>query len=96
VGEFMPMTKEELDTIDGRWDRLTTVTERTALNVEAISAGVKTLTEEVTSLSEEVKTLTHQIGILTTGLTEIKLTAERQEHNITRLVGIVERLLERA
>jgi hypothetical protein len=74
------MSAERLDVIDARLERLTAVAERTANNVETIS--------------EEVKALTHQVGLMTTGLTEIRLTAERQEQNITRLVGIVETLLQ--
>jgi hypothetical protein len=74
------MSAERLDVIDARLERLTAVAERTANNVETIS--------------EEVKALTHQVGLMTTGLTEIRLTAERQEQNVTRLVGIVETLLQ--
>jgi len=74
------MTTERLDVIDARLERLTAVSERTADNVETISEGVKALTE--------------QVGLMTTGLTEIRLTAERQEQNITRLVGIVETLIQ--
>jgi chromosome segregation ATPase len=70
------MTTDQLDVIEARLERLTAVVERTADNVEAIS--------------EEVRSLTRQVGLLTTGLTEIRLTTERQEQNITRLVGIVE------
>jgi hypothetical protein len=74
------MSAERLDVIEARLERLTAVAERTADNVEAIS--------------EEVKALTHQVGVMTIGLTEIRLTAERQEQNITRLVGIVEALIQ--
>ncbi len=74
------MSAERLDVIDARLERLTAVAERTADNVETIS--------------EEVKALTQQVGLMTTGLTEIRLTAERQEQNITRLVGIVETLIQ--
>jgi hypothetical protein len=74
------MSAERLDVIEARLERLTAVAERTADNVETISEGVKALT--------------HQVGIMTTGLTEIRLTAERQEQNITRLVGIVETLIQ--
>lgn len=41
-----------------------------------------------------MKALTQQVGLMTTGLTEIRLTAERQEQNITRLMGIVETLIQ--
>ena len=71
---------ERLDIIDARLERLTAITERTAKNVEEIS--------------QELKSLTQQVGVLTTGLVDIRLTAERQEQNITRLVGIVEKLLD--
>ncbi|MBW4515491.1 MAG: hypothetical protein KME11_09725 [Timaviella obliquedivisa GSE-PSE-MK23-08B] len=74
------MSAERLDVIDARLERLTAVAERTADNVETISEGVKALTE--------------QVGLMTMGLTEIRLTAERQEQNITRLVGIVETLIQ--
>jgi predicted nucleic acid-binding Zn-ribbon protein len=73
------MSNDRLDVIEARLERLTAVAERTADNVEAIS--------------EEVKSLTQQVGILTMGLTEIRLTTERQEQNITRLVNIVETLI---
>jgi hypothetical protein len=73
------MSNDRLDVIESRLERLTAVAERTADNVEAIS--------------EEVKSLTQQVGILTMGLTEIRLTTERQEQNITRLVNIVETLI---
>jgi archaellum component FlaC len=79
--------EQRLDVTEARLERLTAVAERTADNVEAIS-------EEVKSISEEMKFLTQQVGLLTTGLTEIRLTAERQEQNITRLVGIVETLIK--
>lgn len=81
------MSAERLDVIDVRLERLTAVVERTVNNVEAIS-------EEVKSISGEMKSLTQQVGLMTTGLTEIRLTAERQEQNITRLVGIVETLIQ--
>jgi methyl-accepting chemotaxis protein len=74
------MSAERLDVIDARLERLTAVVERTADNVETIS--------------EEVKALTHQVGLMTTGLTEIRLITERQEQNITRLVGIAETLIQ--
>ena len=74
------MSAERLDAIDARLERIMAVAERTADNVETIS--------------EEVKALTQQVGLMTTGLTEIRLTAERQEQNITRLVGIVETLIQ--
>jgi uncharacterized membrane protein len=74
------MTDQRLEVIDARLERLTAITERTAQNVE--------------SMSEELKALTLQIGVLTTGLTDIRLTCERQEQNITRLVGIVETLIQ--
>jgi archaellum component FlaC len=80
------MSNERLDVMEARLERLTAVAERTADNVEAIS-------EEVKSISGEMKSLTQQVGLLTTGLTEIRLTAERQEQNITRLVNIVETLI---
>jgi septal ring factor EnvC (AmiA/AmiB activator) len=74
------MTTDRLDVIEARLERLTAVVERTADNVEAIAEGVKSLTQ--------------QVGLLTNGLTEIRLTTERQEQNITRLVGIVETLIQ--
>jgi archaellum component FlaC len=80
------MSNERLDVMEARLERLTAVAERTADNVEAIS-------EEVKSISGEMKSLTQRVGLLTTGLTEIRLTAERQEQNITRLVNIVETLI---
>lgn len=78
---------ERLEVIDARLERLTAVSERTAQNVADTSAVVK-------EISEEIKILTHQIGVMTTGLVDIRLTAERQEQNITRLVGIVEKLIQ--
>ncbi|NJR37691.1 MAG: hypothetical protein HC781_01215 [Leptolyngbyaceae cyanobacterium CSU_1_4] len=74
------MSAERWDVIDARLERLTAVVERTANNVETIS--------------EKMEALTQQVGLMTTGLTEIRLTAERQEQNITRLVGIVETLIQ--
>jgi archaellum component FlaC len=74
------MSNDRLDVIEARLERLTAVAERTADNVEAISEGVEALTQ--------------QVGLLTMGLTEIRLTTERQEQNITRLVGIVEALIQ--
>ena len=78
---------ERLEVIDARLEQLTAVSERTAQNVADTSAVVK-------EISEEIKILTHQIGVMTTGLVDIRLTAERQEQNITRLVGIVEKLIQ--
>ena len=78
---------ERLEVIDARLERLTAVSERTAQNVADTSAVVK-------EIAEEIKILTHQIGVMTTGLVDIRLTAERQEQNITRLVGIVEKLIQ--
>jgi uncharacterized protein (UPF0335 family) len=74
------LMSERLEVIDARLERLTAVCERTAENVKEIS--------------DELKILTYQIGVLTTGLVDIRLTAERQEQNITRLVGIVEKLIQ--
>jgi len=71
---------EQLEVIDDRLERVTAVFERTAQIVQEIA--------------EEMKILTHQIGVLTTGLVDIRLTAERQDQNITRLVGIVEKLIQ--
>ena len=78
---------ERLEVIDARLEQLTAVSERTAQNVADTSAVVK-------EISEEIKILTHQIGVMTTGLVDIRLTVERQEQNITRLVGIVEKLIQ--
>jgi septal ring factor EnvC (AmiA/AmiB activator) len=74
------MDNQRLEVIDARLERLTAVCERTAQNVMDIS--------------EEIRALTQQTGVLTEGLTEIRLTSERQEQNISRLVGIVEKLIE--
>jgi prefoldin subunit 5 len=46
--------------------------------------------------AENIEALTQQVGTLTEGLTEIRMTTERQERNIDRLVGIVETLINRA
>jgi hypothetical protein len=73
------MNSERLEVIDARLERLVAVSERTAQNVQEIS--------------QEVKALTQQVGLLTEGLMDIRLTCERQEQNITRLVGIVETLI---
>ena len=81
------LMSERLKVIDARLEQLTAVSERTAQNVADTSAVVK-------EISEEIKILTHQIGVMTTGLVDIRLTAERQEQNITRLVGIVEKLIQ--
>ena len=81
------LMSERLEVIDARLEQLTAVSERTAQNVADTSAVVK-------EISEEIKILTHQIGVMTTGLVDIRLTAERQEQNITRLVGIVEKLIQ--
>lgn len=88
------MSAEWLDAIDARLERIMAVAERTADNIEAISEEVKSISGETKSLSSEMKALTQQVGLMTTGLTEIRLTAERQEQNITRLVGIVETLIQ--
>jgi hypothetical protein len=74
------MDNQRLEVIDAWLERLTAVCERTAQNVMDIS--------------EEIRALTQQTGVLTEGLTEIRLTTERQEQNISRLVGIVEKLIE--
>ena len=42
-----------------------------------------------------IEMLAQQIGLLTEGLADIRLTSERQERNIDRLVGIVETLIAR-
>ena len=81
------LMSERLEVIDARLEQLTAVSERTAQNVADTSAVVK-------EISEEIKILTHQIGVMTTGLVDIRLTVERQEQNITRLVGIVEKLIQ--
>ena len=81
------LMSERLEVIDARLEQLTEVSERTAQNVADTSAVVK-------EIAEEIKILTHQIGVMTTGLVDIRLTAERQEQNITRLVGIVEKLIQ--
>jgi archaellum component FlaC len=81
------MSGDRLDVMEARMERLTAVVERTAVNVEAIS-------EEVKLISREIRSLTQQVGVMSTGLAEVRLTAERQEQNITRLVGIVETLIQ--
>ena len=42
-----------------------------------------------------IEMLAQQIGLLTEGLADIRLTSQRQERNIDRLVGIVETLIAR-
>ena len=85
---------ERLEVIDARLEQLTAVSERTAQNVADISVISKETSVIVKEIAEEIKILTHQIGVMTTGLVDIRLTAERQEQNITRLVGIVEKLIQ--
>lgn len=74
------MNDQRLEVIDARLERLVAISERTAQNVQ--------------EMSQELKALTQQVGVLTTGLMDIRLTCERQEQNITRLVGIVETLIQ--
>lgn len=50
--------------------------------------------ESSQAIDRQLEMLIHQIGVFTEGLTEIRLTAERQERNIDRLVGIVETLVQ--
>lgn len=70
------MSAERLDVIEARLERLTAVAERTADNVETIS--------------EEVKSLTQQVGIMTTGLTEIRLMARAKYYSVGGNCGDVE------
>jgi hypothetical protein len=45
--------------------------------------------------ADNIEMLTQQIGLLTGGIADMRLTSERQERNIDRLVGIVETLIAR-
>jgi hypothetical protein len=75
------MSSDRLDVIiEARRERPTAVVERTADNLKVIS--------------EEIKSLIRKISVLTTGLTEIRLRAECQGQNITRLEEIVETLIK--
>jgi archaellum component FlaC len=63
-------------------------------------ASVETRLERIEQIcertAENIEALTQQVGVLTEGLAEIRMTTERQERNIDRLVGIVETLISRA
>ncbi len=90
------MTLERLDNIDTRIDRLASIMEASD---QRLSQKLEALTEQIgrvdQRLGQKLEILTEQVGRFTEGLTEIRLTAERQERNIDRLVGVVETLIQR-
>jgi archaellum component FlaC len=61
-----------------------------------IEARLERIEQICERTAENIEALTQQVGSLTEGLVEIRMTTERQERNIDRLVGIVETLINRA
>lgn len=66
------------------------------MSQSTIEARLERIEQICERTAENIAALTHQMGTLTEGLVEIRMTTERQERNIDRLVGIVETLISRA
>lgn len=88
--------EQRLDSVDTRIERLVSVMEasdeRLGQKLEAMAEQTSRADER---LNQKLEILTEQVGRSAEGLTEVRLTAERQERNIDRLVGIVETLIQR-
>ncbi|HHP7243331.1 MAG TPA: hypothetical protein ACFE0H_01460 [Elainellaceae cyanobacterium] len=91
-----------LDALDERLLRLTEIFQEGQRESEQrrrdfeqqIQEHYRQTRESSQAIARQFEMLIHQIGVFTEGLTEIRLTAERQERNIDRLVGIVETLVQ--
>jgi hypothetical protein len=62
---------------------------------DAIDARLERANATAERTADNIEMLTQQIGLLTEGIADMRLTSERQERNIDRLVGIVETLIAR-
>lgn len=62
---------------------------------DAIDARLERVSATSERTADNIEMLTQQIGLLTEGIAEMRLTSERQERNIDRLVGVVEVLIAR-
>jgi archaellum component FlaC len=76
--------------------------ERLSTGMEVLTDKMEVLTDKMEMLTGKAEVLTDQLGRLTEGLTEMKgmvqeqtETSKRQEQNISRLVNVVETLIQR-
>lgn len=85
-----PTTTERLEVMDARLELLTALTQRNAEAIEQLVHTVEANSQQIASMSE---TIVGGFAKVDERLDRLTLVSERQEQNITRLVGIVERLL---
>lgn len=92
-------TAERLEVMDARLEHLTALTQRNAEAIEHLVQTVEANSQQVAANSQQIAAMSESIvggfSQLDARLNRLALASERQEQNITRLVGIVERLLER-
>jgi len=86
--------------MDARMEHLTALTQRNAEAIEHLAQTVEANSRQIAANSQQIAAMSENIvgGFLQLDarLDRLALASERQEQNITRLVGIVERLLEKS